>query len=237
MVWCCAFVATTILLLVVRLCGTALCLAGFQFAVEFEAAGRGHEAMFALLASALAILCFSYLASPNPRPSLVDSLSLLVIGASVSPVLGTLTSSYASNTVSQIALLALAVHLLASDGLHSKQTSAVSFNAAFAGILLLSSRLESSALSFSATVFSTLLLVVLPKACGEGNVRFVCMGLWLLAECAVAVWFGRRLAVALLLVLLFVGHVAPRLIFDKMHWDKLHGAWDLLRLEEVEEDE
>ncbi|KAH9253936.1 hypothetical protein BASA81_008060 [Batrachochytrium salamandrivorans] len=187
--------------------------------------------MFALLASALAILCFSYLASPNPQPSLVDSLSLLMIGASVSPVLGTLTSSYASNTVSQIALFALLVHLFASDGLHSKTTSPVSFNAAFAGILLLSSRLESSALSFSGTVFSTLLLVVLPKSCGENNVWFVLIVLWLLAECGVGMWFGQRFALVLFLVLAFVGHVAPRLMFDKMHWDKLHGAWDLLRLD------
>lgn len=246
------------MLLLVRLCAITLCLAAFKFALHYESISLDREATFVL--SLLACTVFSSIlfmttwwkwpSSSNARgggggPSLVDSLSLLLIGASLSPVLGTLTSSYASNTVSQMTALAYLMHLIASDNRldydlfhtnHPAWASPISFNSAFAGILLQASRFQNSALSFAFTVFCTSVLVFLPRGCSHENVSGVFALLCCCAEYFTWMWLGGlRQALGLSCALTFVGYVAPHIMFARIKADKLQGPWDLLRLEEVQE--
>lgn len=218
-----------------RLSTVALSMAAFQFAMDRELQHRETEGILTLSALAAMALITSMDAQQRlGAPSLVDALSLLLIGASMAPVFGTLTLSYANNTVNIMTNIAYLIHLYSMDNrkdIAHAWASPVSLNAAFASTLLQASRLKSSALSFSFTLLSTSLMVFVPAASVTPELDFFLAGLAFLSS---LVCFGLRRALSFLCVFFFVAIVGPR-VLNRISSVKMHGPWDVLEVPEEDE--
>jgi len=161
----------------------------------------------------------------------VDALSLLLVSAVLAPVLGTLTSEYAGNTVQALVAASFLVHMYATDLRHD--VAPVSMNAALAAVLLLSSRYRSGVNAFAFGLACALVIVTAQTRRASplvSSVLFVsalaatwafCSPAWALAMVQLA-WF---LAVPCCAVL-------DRAMASKT---RLAGPWDQLRVEEEEE--
>jgi hypothetical protein len=219
-----------------RLSTVALSMAAFQFALDRELQHRETEGIITMAALAAMALISSTDAHQNVgAPSLVDALSLLLVCASMAPVFGTLTLSYANNTVNIITNIAYLIHLYSMDNrkdIAHAWASPVSLNAAFASTLLQASRLRSSALSFSFTLLATSLMVFVPAAPVTPELDFFLAGLAFLSS---FVCFGLRRALMFLCVFFFVAVVGPR-VLNRISSVKMHGPWDVLEVPEEDED-
>ena len=178
---------------------------------------RATEASAALLLVAIPALALA-----EDRASLQDTASLLLVGACMSPVLGSLTRTYASDTVTLLTRLSLALYLLAGD-------SPVALNAGFTAMLLMASRLESSLLVFAFAVTCTLLLFVLPST-ALISPRLLAAA----TTVVVSAQLGARAGVTFAASAWFMGSYCPALLDgeDVVH---IRGKWDLLHVEEEEE--
>jgi hypothetical protein len=220
----------------VRICAVFIVLASHGYAQQ-QQQSQGTATTFAVFMTCSGLL-FSYYWRGGGSSSLVDVLSLLLVGSSLTPVLGTLTRTYATNTVTSLTRLCLVVHLLAMDS-SSKQKeeeeeiATVSFNAGFAATLLMASRLESPFVVFAFSLLCAAVLVLLPyNVSGESVPRWL-VGL----TCVVSgIWLGARWVFGLLCVLWFVGvHSARVLERDAREAVPIVGKWDLLHVEEEQE--
>jgi hypothetical protein len=218
-----------------RLSTVMLSMAAFQYSLDRELHHREMEAVGVLSGLASLALIVSASAQQNVgAPSLVDALSLFLIGASLAPVFGTLTSSYAGNTVEIMTNFAYLVHLYSMDNrieIAHAWASPVSLNAAFASTLLQASRLRSSALSFTFTILCTSLLVFVPAADLPPQVDFILAALACLCS---FIWFGLRRAILFIAIFVFAAILGPRML-NKITSVKMNGPWDLLHVPEEEE--
>jgi Phosphatidylinositol N-acetylglucosaminyltransferase len=218
-----------------RLSTVMLSMAAFQYSLESELNHKEMEAV--IVHGSLAVLALAISASAQQNvgaPSLVDAISLLLIGASLAPVFGTLTSSYATNTVEIMTNITYLIHLYSMDNrieIAHAWASPVSLNAAFASALLQASRLRSSALSFTFTILCTALLVFVPAADLPPMVDFLLAA----AACTCSfIWFGIRRALLFIAVFVFVAVLGPRML-NKIRSVKMNGPWDLLHVPEDED--
>jgi hypothetical protein len=210
-------------------------MAAFQFALDREMQRRETEGIVVMAVLALLALLSSASAQHNEgAPSLVDALSMLLIGASMAPVFGTLTLSYANNTVNIMTNMAYLIHLYSMDNrkeIAHAWASPVSLNAAFASTLLQASRLRSSALSFTFTVLSTSLMVFIPAASITPEVDFFLAGLAFLSN---LMCFGIRRAFIFVAVFFGVAIVGPR-VLNRISSIKMSGPWDVLEVPEEDD--
>ena len=212
-----------------------LSMAAFQYSIDRELHKKESEAVYVLAALASLALIGSASVQQNVgAPSLVDALSLFLIGASLAPVFGTLTSSYAENTVQVMTNFAYLVHLYSMDNrieIAHAWASPVSLNAAFASTLLQASRLHSSVLAFMFSILCTALLVFVPAVDLSPRADFI---LACLAGLCCFTWFGLRYAILFLAVFVFAAILGPRFLNSIVNV-RMHGPWDLLHVPEEED--
>jgi len=219
-----------------RLSTVMLSMAAFQYALDREVHQKEAEGVLVLGGLAGTALLASASVQRNVgAPSLVDALSLLLIGASLAPVFGTLTSSYAENAVQVMTNMAYLVHLYSMDNrieIAHAWASPVSLSAALASSLLQASRLKSSALSFTFVILCTALLVFLPGADLPPQIDFVLASI---ASICCFLWFGLRRAILFIAIFVSVAILGPRLL-NKIENERIKGPWDLLEIPEEEDD-
>lgn len=218
-----------------RLSTVALSMAASKFSFDMEQLQQTSEAVLVLCALAIVAIGASANAKQNVgAPNFVDVMSLFLIGASLAPVFGTLTLSYADNTVTTMTYMAYLIHLYSmdnrSDVAHA-WASPVSLNAAFASTLLQASRLKSSSLSFTYTLLATVLLVFIPATSISTEMDF---GLAGLAAGFTLVCFGWMRALLFVIVFLTVAIAGP-LALKRIPREKINGPWDVLQVPEEDE--
>jgi len=155
----------------------------------------------------------------------------------LSPVLGSLTQMYSSDTVTILIRVALAIHLLAMDtrqDVPAAWTSPISFNAGFAATLLMASRLRSTFLIFSFAVLCAALLVFLPASMKRK--RLPSFALAFITLLATLHQLGFRSFLVFATSAWFIGIHSPRVLQrDAAESVQIVGKWDLLHVEEEEE--
>lgn len=172
-----------------------------------------------------------FLSLKKKYPSFVDLFSLLLIGICFTPVLITLTSSYASNTVGRLNKLFWILHCYTMSNDESAKWYAFSLNAAFSSIVLLASRLKHNFLSFSFSTLSITLLFINPDDESViGKAWQVLVAIVLCHFC-----YGVAKAVLFSCFLFFIGIASP-IIIDYVAKQprsvRIRGSWDLLRVVE-----
>jgi hypothetical protein len=218
-----------------RLCTVLLSICALDFAQAAEA--RGEDASRTLLG--LAGLLFACAAPGKGRPSVADGLSLLLVGACLCPVLGSLTASYSTDTVTLLTRASLLLHLLSMDtreDVPQSWASPVSFNAGFAATLLMASRLRSPFLVFSFVALCAALLVFLPASLKRSPTPSTL--LVVVTACAALAQLGPRTLGGFLCAVYFVGIHGPRMLqleAQDPRSVRIVGKWDLLEVQEEEE--
>jgi hypothetical protein len=195
----------------------------------------------------------------------IDVGSLLLLGGALSPVLSTLTFSFASNTVNNLIALFFLLHLYSTDlrrsttssthvstttttttthptpptttsssSSSSSYLSPISANSAFAAIILMASRLESSLFAF---IFGTLCAGLLVIGQTDDLSFIIVLGLIICSLFGVEILFGTTECLVLLTIYFFIGIIIPTLLdYNLKYWRKpLVGSWDILKVEEEEE--
>ena len=164
----------------------------------------------------------------------------------LTPVLHSLTQTFADDTIGVLVALAAAVHLFfydyASDGEPRRSiatgASAVSLNAAILLAVLLGSRLDTRAHVFGFDVIAALILVVLPRlrlrlAARTGPVAgFVLSAVLPVLTAVLIATVSRSLAGIYLISSVLVCFGAPLLIVKMQRLkNRIAGPWDIARLE------
>ena len=164
-------------------------------------------------------------------PSFIDFFSLLLIGVCFTPVLVTLTSSYANNTVGRLNKLFWILHCYTMSNDESAKWYAFSLNAGFSSIVLLASRLNHIFLSFAFSTLAITLLFINPddsSNIGKAWQVFISM-------VACKMYYKNQGVVIFSFFLFFIGVASP-LIIDYIAKQprsvRIRGSWDLLRVVE-----
>ena len=219
-----------------RVSGTVLCLVLFETHRGVDAAWRREAGAVALvlalaLAVGVAVVETRHSRSRSRARLLSDAGSLLMVAALLSPVLGTLTSAYATNTVENLIAGAFALHLLATD--LRVDAAPVSLNAAFAAVILLASRFQHSAVAFGFSVACAAVLSA-TQATAPSTRRTVVLGLAALASSLALL--PPLVPLCYVLAVLVLRVWAVRVLDSALaRRTPLHGPWEELRVEEEEE--